>query len=247
MLTLGNIKRRKRKNMERKYNIIICPEYDVPLDKLKESGVEFCKKELSDFGTIGVPLYLFDVDMIMRSIPVDITTWLWHKERNGMSAVEWVKKARKGDYVAKSLEKHFGPLCEIAKENIKFVHELFGDIYINIKEEGEEEFIKVLNKVNEAAVEDMGSLIRCFVEHGYISQQDYLERKYPMAFRVVNDPQLGKTRLADLIFFYKEGEYEEGRANMDVRMFCELNEVSARMLFCHKQDEDDDLPHGQLS
>ena len=44
-----------------------------------------------------------------------------------------------------------------------------------------------------------------------------------------------------------EGEYEEERANMDVKMFCELNEVSARMLFCHKQDEDDDLPHGQLS
>lgn len=88
MLILGNIKRRKIKNMEKKYNIIICPEYDVPLDKLKESGVEFCKKELSDFGTIGVPLYLFDVDMIMRSIPVDITTWLWHKERNGMSSTE---------------------------------------------------------------------------------------------------------------------------------------------------------------
>lgn len=48
MLILGNIKRRKIKNMEKKYNIIICPEYDVPLDKLKESGVEFCKKELSD-------------------------------------------------------------------------------------------------------------------------------------------------------------------------------------------------------
>ena len=42
-------------------------------------------------------------------------------------------------------------------------------------------------------------------------------------------------------------EYAEERANMDVKMFCELNEVSARMLFCHKQDEDDDLPHGQLS
>ena len=233
--------------MEKKYNIIICPEYDVPLDKLKELGATFCKKELSDFGTVGVPLYLFDVDMIMRSIPVDITTWLWHKERNGMSSTEWAKKAQAGDYVEKALKKNFGPLCEIAKENIKFVHELFGDIYINIKEEGEEEFIRVLNKVNDGALENMGDLIRCFVEHGYISQQDYLERKYPMAFRVVNDPQLGKTKLADLIFFYKEGEYAEERANMDVKMFCELNEVSARMLFCHKQDEDDDLPHGQLS
>ena len=58
-----------------------------------------------------------------------------------------------------------------------------------------------------------------------------------MAFRVVNDPQLGKTRLADLIFFYKEGEYEEERANMDVKMFCKLNEVSARMLYCHKQGQ----------
>ena len=231
----------------KKYNIIICPEYDVPLDKLKESGVEFCKKELSDFGTIGVPLYLFDVDMIMRSIPVDITTWLWHKERNGMSSTEWAKKAQAGDYVEKALEKNFGPLCEIAKENIKLVHELFGDIYINIKEEGEEEFVRVLNKVNDGALENMGDLIRCFVEHGYISQQDYLERKYPMAFRIVDDPQLGKTKLADLIFFYKEGEYAEERANMDVKMFCELNEVSARMLFCHKQDEDDDHPHGQLS
>lgn len=125
MLILGNTKRRKIKNMERKYNIIICPEYDVPLDKLKESGVEFCKKELSDFGTIGVPLYLFDVDMIMRSIPVDITTWLWHKERNGMSSTEWAKKAQEGNYVEKALEKNFGPLCEIAKENIKLVHELF--------------------------------------------------------------------------------------------------------------------------
>lgn len=247
MLTLGNIKRRKRKNMEKKYNIIICPEYDVPLDKLKESGVEFCKEELSDFGTVGVPLYLFDVDMIMRSIPVDITTWLWHKERNDMSSTEWAKKARKGNYVEEALEKNFGPLCKIAKENIKFVHELFGDIYINIKEEGEEEFTKVLNKVNEGALENMGDLIRCFVEHGYLSQQDYLERKYPMAFRIVDDPQLGETRLADLIFFYKEGEYAEERANMDVKMFCELNEVSARMLYCHKQDEDDDRPHGQLS
>lgn len=42
--------------MEKKYNIVICPEYDVPLDKLKESGVQFCKEELSDFGTIGVPV-----------------------------------------------------------------------------------------------------------------------------------------------------------------------------------------------
>lgn len=81
--------------MEKKYNIIICPEYDVPLDKLKESGVEFCKKELSDFGTIGVPSYLFDVDMIMRSIPVNITTWLWHKERNGMSSTEWAREKHK--------------------------------------------------------------------------------------------------------------------------------------------------------
>lgn len=234
--------------MEKKYNIIICPEYDVPLDKLKESGVEFCKKELSDFGTVGVPLYLFDVDMIMRSIPVDITTWLWHKERNGMSATEWAKKAQKGNYVKKALEKNFGPLCEIAIENLKAVHELLGDIYVNIQEEGEEDhFIKVLNKVGEGTVEDMGSLIRCFVEHGYLSQQDYLERKYPMAFRIVDEPQLGKTRLADLIFFYKEGEYEEERANMDVKMFCELNEVSAKMLYCHKQDEDDDVPHWQLS
>lgn len=68
-----------------------------------------------------------------------------------------------------------------------------------------------------------------------------------MAFRVVDDPQLGTTRLADLIFFCKEGEYAEERANMDVEMFCELNEVSARMLYCHKQDEDDDRSHGQLS
>ena len=234
--------------MEKKYNIIICPEYDVPLDKLKESGVTFCKEELSDFGTVGVPLYLFDVDMIVRSIPVDLVTWLWHKECNKMNTTEWVKKARKGSYVEKALEKNFGPLCEIAIENLKVIHELLDDIYVNIKEDGEEDhFIKVLNKVNEGAIEDMGNLIRCFVEHGYLSQQDYLERKYPMAFRIVDDPQLGKTTLADLIFFYKEGEYEEERANMDVKMFCKLNEVSARMLFCHKQDEDDDLPHGQLS
>lgn len=234
--------------MEKKYNIVICPEYDVPLDKLKESGVEFCKKELSDFGTIGVPLYLFDVDMIMRSIPVDITTWLWHRERNGMNTTGWVKKAQKGNYVKKALEKNFGPLCEIAIENLKAVYDLFSDICIGVKENGEEDFVKTLKRVNEEAIEDMGSLIRCFVEHGYISQQDYLERNYPMAFRIVDDPQLGKTRLADLIFFYKEGEYEEARANMDIKMFCELNEVSARMLYCHKQDEDDDnLPHGQLS
>lgn len=233
--------------MEKKYNIIICPEYDVPLDKLKESGVEFCKKELSDFGTVGVPLYLFDVDMIMRSIPVDIVTWLWHKERNGMNTTEWVEKAQKGNYVEKALEKNFGPLCKIAIENLKAVYDLLSDIYIGVKENGEEDFVKTLNKVNEGAIENMGDLIRCFVEHGYISQQDYLERNYPMAFRVVDDPQLGKTRLADLIFFYKEGEYEEERANMDIKMFCELNEVSARMLYCHKQDEDDDRPHGQLS
>ena len=46
--------------------------------------------------------------MIMRSIPVDITTWLWHKERNGMSPTEWAKKARKGNYVEEALEKNFG-------------------------------------------------------------------------------------------------------------------------------------------
>lgn len=119
--------------MERKYNIVICPEYDVPLDKLKESGVEFCKKELSDFGTVGVPLYLFDVDMIMRSIPVDISTWLWHKERNGMSATEWAKKARKGDYVEKALEKNFGPLCEIAKKRILVIEKEVREMYEEFK------------------------------------------------------------------------------------------------------------------
>lgn len=233
--------------MERKYNIVICPEYDMPLNKLSESGVKFCEEELSGLEKVGVPNYLFDVHMIMRNIPIDIVTWLWHKGRNGMDTVKWLGKARAKDYLKDTLERAFGPLCDVAIENLETVCEAFEYIYGEVKKDGERHFVEALNKVHEQALEDMEGLISCFVNHGYLSQQDYLEREYPMAFRVVNAPKLGTVEMADLLFFYKEGEYSEEEANNDIGIFCKFFEVSARMLYCHKQDEDDDLPHGQLS
>ncbi len=44
--------------------------------------------------------------------------------RNGMSSTEWAKKAQNGDYVEK-LSKRTLVHYEIAKENNKFVHELW--------------------------------------------------------------------------------------------------------------------------
>lgn len=234
--------------MERKYNIVICPEYDVPLDKLKESGVEFCKEELSDFGTVGVPNYLFGVHMIVRNIPIEILIWLWHKERNGMDTVKWLKKVQNKRYLKDVLEKNFGPLCDVAIKNLGIICKTFENIYANvIKEDKEDYVVKTLNEVPTETLENLGESIYLFVEHGYLSQQDFLERKYPAAFRIVDDPKLGTVETADLLFFYKEGKYDEEQANKDVEIFCKFFEASARMLFCHKQDDDDERPHGKLS
>lgn len=59
--------------MKRKYNIVVCPRWELPLKQLNiEAGVKFCEKELADMSDGKFPLPLLDVDNVISHIRLDI-------------------------------------------------------------------------------------------------------------------------------------------------------------------------------
>ena len=64
--------------MKRKYNIVVCPRWELPLKQLNiEVGVKFCERELADMSDGKFPLPLLDVDNVISYIRLDILTYLF--------------------------------------------------------------------------------------------------------------------------------------------------------------------------
>ena len=64
--------------MKRKYNIVVCPRWELPLKQLNvEAGVKFCERELADMSDGKFPLPLLDVDNVISYIRLDILTYLF--------------------------------------------------------------------------------------------------------------------------------------------------------------------------
>lgn len=64
--------------MKKKYNIVVCPRWELPLKQLNiEAGVKFCERELTDMSDGKFPLPLLDVDNVISHIRLDILTYLF--------------------------------------------------------------------------------------------------------------------------------------------------------------------------
>lgn len=194
--------------MKRKYNIVVCPRWELPLKQLNiEAGVKFCEKELADMSDGKFPLSLLDVDNVISYIRLDILTYLFFIKPEYDSFFQLVKDvANKKQDIEKILQDVFGELCDLAKKRILVIEKEVREMYEEFKNDDgktvDEEFgndvrpalVPVIHKIEES--------LENFVQTGYNYQHKYIEDKYPEAIRIEEEPDGEEIEVMDLLFFF---------------------------------------------
>lgn len=169
--------------MKRKYNIVVCPRWELPLKQLNiESGVKFCERELADMSDGKFPLSLLDVDNVISYIRLDILTYLFFIKPEYDSFFQLVKDvSNKKQDIEKILQDVFGELCDLAKKRILVIEKEVREMYEEFKNDNgrtvDEEFgndvrpalVPVIHKIEESLAN--------FVQTGYNYQHKYIEDK----------------------------------------------------------------------
>lgn len=168
--------------MKRKYNIVVCPRWELPLS-------------------------LLDVDNVISYIRLDILTYLFFIKPEYDSFFQLVKDvANKKQDIEKILQDIFGELCDLAKKRILVIEKEVREMYEEFKNDNgrtvDEEFgndvrpalVPVIHKIEES--------LENFVSTGYNYQHKYIEDKYPEAIRIEEEPDGEEVEVMDLLFFY---------------------------------------------
>ncbi len=221
--------------MKRKYNIIVVPNGEIPLEELESSGIKICDEQLLDFEK-GIPKYLGEARVIKESIIMDIIIWLWCDDHGNLGFLEWLDKVSSEEYLKCALESKFGPLCDIACRNLRTVSEFIYNLYLCVKADGDNGVPERLELAPKDVLDVMASLIECFVKIGYLSQEDYIERNIPDAIEIVDDPHFGMFELVNLLFCYDEDELDVDRIQESVNEFRSNTDSDAKLFLFHESE-----------
>ena len=115
--------------MKRKYNIIVIPNGEIPLEELEASGIRICNEQLSDFKK-GIPKYLGEARVIKENILMDIVIWLWCNDHGNLEFLEWLDKVSSEEYLQCALESKFCKLFDIAFKNLRTVSDFIYVLYL---------------------------------------------------------------------------------------------------------------------
>ena len=212
--------------MKRKYNIVVCPRWELPLKQLNvEAGVKFCEKELADMSDGKFPLSLLDVDNVISNIRLDILTYLFFTKPEYDSFFQLVKDvANKKQDIEKILQDVFGELCDLAKKRILVIQKEVREMYEEFKNDDgktvDEEFgsdvrpalVPVIHKIEES--------LENFVQTGYNYQHEYIADKYPEAIRIEKEEDGSEVEVMDLLFFYDRKKLDKDAIQQRINFFC---------------------------
>lgn len=194
--------------MKRKYNIVVCPGWELPLKQLNiEVGVKFCERELADMSDGKFPLPLLDVDNVISHICLDILTYLFFIKPEYDSFFQLVKDvANKKQDIEKILQDVFGELCDHAKKRIlviqKEVCEMYGEFKNDDGKTVDEEFGSDIRPALVPVIHKIEESLENFVQTGYNYQHEYIADKYPEAIRIEEEPDGEEVEVMDLLFFH---------------------------------------------
>lgn len=194
--------------MKRKYNIVVCPRWGLPLKQLNvEAGVKFCEKELADMSDGKFPLSLLDVDNVISNIRLDILTYLFFTKPEYDSFFQLVKDvANKKQDIEKILQDVFGELCDLAKKRILVIEKEVRGMYEEFKKDDgrtvDEEFGNDVRPALVPVIHKIEDSLANFVRTGYNYQHEYIADKYPEAIRIEEEPDGEEIEVMDLLFFH---------------------------------------------
>lgn len=226
--------------MKRKYNIVVCPRWELPIKQLNiEAGVNFCERELADMSDGKFPLPLLDVDNVISNIRLDILAYLFFIKPEYESFFQLVKDVmNKKQDIEKILQDVFGELCDIAKKRILVIQKEVREMYEEFKNDDgktiDEEFgddvrpalVPVIHKIEES--------LENFVKTGYNYQHKYIEDKYPEAIRIEEEPDGEEIEVMDLLFFFDPKCLNVDLLERRVESFIEDMQCDARILLIKK-------------
>lgn len=222
--------------MKRKYNIVVCPRWELPLKQLNiEVGVKFCERELADMSDGKFPLSLLDVDNIISYIRLDILTYLFFIKPEYDSFFQLVKDvANKKQDIEEILQDVFGELCDLAKKRILVIEKEVCEMYEEFKNDDgktvDEEFgnnvrpalVPVIHKIEES--------LENFVQTGYNYQHKYIEDKYPEAIRIEEEPDGEEIEVMDLLFFYDRKKLDKDAIRQRINFFASETKCEVRVI-----------------
>lgn len=226
--------------MKRKYNIIVIPNGEIPLEELEAAGIKIHDEQLSNFKK-GIPQYLGEARVIKESILMDIVIWLWCNDHGNLEFLEWLDKVSSEEYLKCALESKFGPLCDIAYRNLRTVSEFIYNLYLCVKADGDNGLPERLNLAPKNKLDVIASLIECFVKVGYLSQEDYIERNIPVAIELVDDPHFGMFEVVNLLFCYDKCEFDMDWIYESVEEFRLNTDSDAKLFLFHESEAYGDL------
>ena len=232
--------KKERGKMKRKYNIVVCPRWDLPIKPLNtEAGIQFCERELQDMYDGEFPLPLLDVDNVISNIRLDILTYLFFIKPEYDSFFQLVKDvANKKQDIEKILQDIFGELCDHAKKRILVIEKEVRGMYKEFKNDDgktvDEEFgnnvrpalVPVIHKIEESLTN--------FVQTGYSYQHEYIANKYPEAIRIEEGEDGEQVEVMDLLFFFDPKCLNVDLLERRVESFIEDMQCDARILLIKK-------------
>lgn len=222
--------------MKRKYNIVVCPRWELPLKQLNiEAGVKFCERELADMSDGKFPLSLLDVDNVISYIRLDILTYLFFIKPEYDSFFQLVKDvANKKQDIEKILQDIFGELCDLAKKRILVIEKEVCEMYEEFKNDDgktvDEEFGNDVRPALVPVIHKMEHSLENFVQTGYNYQHKYIEDKYPEAIRIEKEEDGSEVEVMDLLFFYDRKKLDEEAIRQRINFFASETKCEVRVV-----------------
>ena len=228
--------------MKRKYNIVVCPRWELPLKQLNiEAGVKFCEKELADMSDGKFPLPLLDVDNVISHIRLDILTYLFFIKPEYDSFFQLVKDvANKKQDIEKILQDVFGELCDLAKKRILVIEKEVREMYEEFKNDDgktvDEEFGNNVRPALVPVIHKIEHSLENFVKTGYLHQYEYIEDKYPEAIRIKKEEDGSEVEVMDLLFFYDRKKLDEDAIRKRINFFASETQSDVRVVVIKLDD-----------
>lgn len=194
--------------MKRRYNVAICPRWDLPIEHLNtEAGIQFCERELQDMYDGEFPLVLLDTREIAKNICYDLLFYLFLIYPSCYeSFFSLIKEISEKKNVEQILRDCFGEPCDLAKKKIPTIEKEIIGMYEEFKNDNgnfiNKKFDKDFRLSTTRILNRFEHSLESFVKTGYCHQYEYIEDKYPEAIRVEEEADKEEIEVMDLLFFY---------------------------------------------
>lgn len=233
--------------MKRRYNVAICPRWDLPIEHLNtEAGIQFCERELQDMHNGDFPLSLLDSREIAKNICYDILFYLFIAYPSYCeSFFSLIKEISEKRNVEQILRDYFGEPCELAKKKIPAIEKDILGMYEEFKFDNGEfvnrKFDENYRLSNQHILYRYEHSLANFVKTGYLHQYEYIEDKYPEAIRV-EEENGEEIEVMDLLFFYDRKNLNVDEIRKRINFFasetqCEVRVVVVREDNASQQEE----------